>query len=418
MLISTNSSNELRSRILSGKEVFCRGLFLSARWFVLSQVAEKGMHLVILPNQEAAEYCSTDLYNLVEGDTVFYLPASGKSVERSNYKSSLGVQRTSAIGRIVGSTGKELSVIVTYPEALEELIPSEKEIKESILRIKVGDELSHDSITETLGNRGFEKVDFVSAPGQFAIRGSIVDIFSYSFNYPYRISFWGNEVEKIHVFDCNTQLSKSEEQEVEIVSDVVSSGENEGQSITSILPDSTVVWLDSSEMYKESKFYTSLFRFKRVYLEVPLSADADEAVRFSISPQPTFNKNFELLSADIRSRLETGYRVIIYGEKPSQLERVKTILSQNGGLLPEFEPGKNIHSGFIDAEDKVCCYSDHEIFDRFHRASIRRSVEKTEQLTLNDLNSFNIGDYVVHIRRPRPQARRQGPGDRGGEDNL
>ncbi|MCR5547912.1 MAG: transcription-repair coupling factor [Bacteroidales bacterium] len=397
MLISTNSSNELRSRILSGKEVFCRGLFLSARWFVLSQVAEKGMHLVILPNQEAAEYCSTDLYNLVEGDTVFYLPASGKSVERSNYKSSLGVQRTSAIGRIVGFTGKELSIIVTYPEALEELIPSEKEIKESILRIKVGDELSHDSITETLGNRGFEKVDFVSAPGQFAIRGSIVDIFSYSFNYPYRISFWGNEVEKIHVFDCNTQLSKSEEQEVEIVSDVVSSGENEGQSITSILPDSTVVWLDSSEMYKESAFYTSLFRFKRVYLEVPLSADADEAVRFSISPQPTFNKNFELLSADIRSRLETGYRVIIYGEKPSQLERVKTILSQNGGLLPEFEPGKNIHSGFIDAEDKVCCYSDHEIFDRFHRASIRRSVEKTEQLTLNDLNSFNIGDYVVHI---------------------
>ena len=307
-------------------------MFLSARWFVLSQVAEKGMHLVILPNQEAAEYCSTDLYNLVEGDTVFYLPASGKSVERSNYKSSLGVQRTSAIGRIVGSTGKELSVIVTYPEALEELIPSEKEIKESILRIKVGDELSHDSITETLGNRGFEKVDFVSAPGQFAIRGSIVDIFSYSFNYPYRISFWGNEVEKIHVFDCNTQLSKSEEQEVEIVSDVVSSGENEGQSITSILPDSTVVWLDSSEMYKESTFYTSLFRFKRVYLEVPLSADADEAVRFSISPQPTFNKNFELLSADIRSRLETGYRVIIYGEKPSQLERVKTILSQNGSM--------------------------------------------------------------------------------------
>ena len=397
MLISTNSSNELRSRILSGKEVFCRGLFLSARWFVLSQVAEKGMHLVILPNQEAAEYCSTDLYNLVEGDTVFYLPASGKSVERSNYKSSLGVQRTSAIGRIVGSTGKELSIIVTYPEALEELIPSEKEIKESILRIKVGDELSHDSITETLGNRGFEKVDFVSAPGQFAIRGSIVDIFSYSFNYPYRISFWGNEVEKIHVFDCNTQLSKSEEQEVEIVSDVVSSGENEGQSITSILPDSTVVWLDSSEMYKESTFYTSLFRFKRVYLEVPLSADADEAVRFSISPQPTFNKNFELLSADIRSRLETGYRVIIYGEKPSQLERVKTILSQNGGLLPEFEPGKNIHSGFIDAEDKVCCYSDHEIFDRFHRVSLRRTVDKSEQLTLNDLSAFNVGDYIVHI---------------------
>nr|MCR4859227.1 transcription-repair coupling factor [Bacteroidales bacterium] len=112
---------------------------------------------------------------------------------------------------------------------------------------------------------------------------------------------------------------------------------------------------------------------------------------------PSFNKNFEILTEDIRSRLESGYKVLIYGEKPSQLERIRSILSQNGGLIPEFVPEKNIHNGFIDHEDKVCCYSDHEIFDRFHRVSIRRTVEKSEQLTLNDLNSFNIGDYVVHI---------------------
>ena len=120
-------------------------------------------------------------------------------------------------------------------------------------------------------------------------------------------------------------------------------------------------------------------------------------MRFNISPQPVFNKNFELLTEDIRKRLEEGYRVRIYGEKQSQLERLSSILSQNGAILPEFVQGKNLHNGFIDHDDKVCCYSDHEIFDRFHRVSIRRTVDKSEQLTINDLTSFAIGDYIVHI---------------------
>ena len=122
-----------------------------------------------------------------------------------------------------------------------------------------------------------------------------------------------------------------------------------------------------------------------------------DSVKFNISPQPTFNKNFELLTEDIKKRLEEGYRVRIYGEKQSQLERLKSILSQNNAVLPEFISKKNIHNGFIDHENKVCCYSDHEIFDRFHRVSIRRTVEKSEQLTVNDLTSFAIGDYIVHI---------------------
>lgn len=397
MLISAKASEKLRDRILSGREVFCRGLFLSSRWFILSQVAEKGLHFIIMPNQEAAEYCCADLYGLINDDSVFFLPYSGKGIERSNYKSSLGVQRTAAISRILENERESLSIIVSYPEALEELVPMEGSIRESIMKIKVGDEISFDSIIESLGSQGFEKVDFVSSPGQFAIRGSIVDIFSYSFNYPYRLSFWGNEVEKIHVFDCNTQLSKSEEESVEIVSSIVSSGVDEGQNILSIIPENSVIWLDSSDMYKDKSFFTLTNSYKRVYIDIPISMDVEDPVEFNISPQPVFNKNFEILSADINSRIEMGYAVYIYGEKQSQLERIKSILSQNGGRIPEFIKGQNIHSGFIDNSDHVCCYSDHEIFDRFHRASIRRSVEKSEQLTLNDLNSFNIGDYVVHI---------------------
>ena len=396
MLISSKSSEILRDRIRSGADVFCRGLFLSARWFVLSQVAREGIHVIVLPNQEAAEYCAGDLYHLIEGDRVFFLPESGKSVERSNYKSSLGVQRTSAISKILSYDGS-LLFVVTYPQALSEEIPVTKEIKDSVLSIRVGDEIAHDKIIHILSEKGFDKVDFVSAPGQYAIRGSIVDIFSFSDNYPYRISFWGNEIESIHSFDCNTQLSKDKMDKADIVPDMVSGAAAAGQSLTEIFPAGTRIWLDSSDMYSREDFFPLLKRFQKIYIDTPLSYAGDDMLGFQISPQPTFNKNFELLTEDIRSRLENGFKVYIYGEKESQLERVRSILSQNGGLIPEFVPGKNIHNGFIDQQDKICCYSDHEIFDRFHRVSLRRTVEKSEQLTINDLNSFNIGDYVVHI---------------------
>ena len=404
MLISSKSTELLRDRIKTSREVFCRGLFLSARWFVLSQAVQKGMQVVILPNREAAEYCAADLYHLIEGDQVFFLPESGKSVERSNYKSSLGVQRTSAIGKILSygnspakPANEDLLVIVTYPEALSEEIPATQAIQEAVFSIKKGQEISHEEIIKTLVGKGFEKVDFVSAPGQYAIRGSIVDIFSYSENFPYRISFWGDEIEQIHSFDCNTQLSREQVDKAEIVSDVVGGGEVKGQPLTDIFPKDSLIWLDSSDMYHKQAFFEALTPFKRIFLDPPLAYEGDDFVWFKISPQPSFNKNFELLTEDIRSHLENNYQVYIYGEKEQQLERIRSILIQNGGLQPQFVSGKNIHNGFIDTQDKICCYSDHEIFDRFHRVSLRRTVEKSEQLTINDLNSFNIGDYVVHI---------------------
>lgn len=398
MLISSESCRILGDKLRSGCDrVYCRGLFLSAKWFVLSQTAARGLHLVVLPDKETAEYCTSDLYNLIEGDKVFFLPESGKNVERSNYKSSLAVQRTAAIGAVMSWKKDELKLVVSYPEALEERVPSARSIKDSVLKIKAGQEISHDSIVEILSRNGFEKVDFVSAPGQYAIRGSIVDIFSYSWNYPYRISFWGNEVEKINIFDCNTQLSVSEEKEMEVISDIMSSGESSEASIFDLLPESAILWLDSSDMYRERDFFSLAEKFRAVFIDTPLSVSTDDEIKFGISPQPSFNKNFELLTEDIRNRLENGYKVLIYGDKTSQLDRIKSILSQNGGLIPEFVAGKTIHQGFVDSENKVCCYSDHEIFDRFQRVSIRRSVEKSEQLTINDLNSFNIGDYVVHI---------------------
>ena len=397
MLISTDSANKLAERISSSMETFCSGLFLSARWFAVSQLDFDGMQLVVLPDKDSAEYCAADLYNLIDGDKVFFLPDSGKNLERSNYKSSLGVQRTSAVGKILDHKEGQL-IVVTYPSALEEGVPALDRIRQSQLRLKVGDEISHEAIVDTLFEAGFERVDFVGEPGQFAIRGAIVDIFSYSYNDPFRVSFFGDEIDSINIFDCNTQLSKEKVSEVEIYPDIVSSGKEESlTAIPDILPSETLVWLDSSDMYRNKEFFPQLERFRRIHMELPLSRQNEDAVKFNISPQPVFNKNFELLTEDIRKRLEEGYRVRIYGEKKAQLDRLQSILAQNGGIMPEFICGKNIHNGFIDNDNKVCCYSDHEIFDRFHRVSIRRTVEKSEQLTINDLTSFAIGDYIVHI---------------------
>ncbi len=401
MLISQDKVDILKSLSEKQNEVYCDGLFLSARWFVVSQVGGEGVNVIVLPDKDSAEYCAADLYSLVQGDIVFYLPDSGKNVERSNYKSSLGVQRTSAVGRIISAKSQPgLLYIVTYPEALEELIPQQTRIAEALISIRKGEDFSRDKIIDSLTSENFSRVDFVSAPGQFAVRGSIMDIFSYTGANPYRISFFGDEVEKINLFDCNTQLSIEECQTAEIFPDILAgndSDEVESVSIADILPENSVVWLDSSDVYKYRAFYCALERFKRIYVDTPLLLKNEVDVKFNISPQPVFNKNFELLTEDIRQKLERGFKVTIFAEKESQAERLKSILYSNEGILPEFVSGKNVHRGFIDNDDKICCYTDHEIFDRFHRVSIRRTVEKSEQLTLNDLNSFNIGDYVVHI---------------------
>ena len=396
MLISEHSTAALQEALASGqKDIYCQGLFLSARWFVLSGARGAGMSLVVLPDKESAEYCAADLYNLTEGDKVFYLPDSGKNAVRSNYKSSLGVQRTSAIGKI--RSFEPGTVIVSYPEALEERLPSSSDALSPLLSLKAGDEISHDEISSILSEAGFENVDFVSEPGQYTLRGGVVDIFSYSFNYPFRLSLFGNEIEKIYTFDTNTQLSKESVDKVEIYGDMASDSDTEGLFISDILPEDCIVWLDSSDSYREREFFSRLSPFRKVYLETPLSAVKTSPIRFDISPQPAFNKNFDLLIQDIKNRLEKGYKVYIYGEKRSQLERLRSIILAEEGTVPEMVEGKNLHNGFIDHESRCCIYSDHEIFDRFHRVRMRRSVEKSEQLTINELSSFNIGDYVVHI---------------------
>ena len=269
MLISSNSIKTLGYRLESERKIVCKGLYLSARWFVLSSTALSGVHFVILPDKESAEYCANDLYSLVEGDKLFFLTKSKKRMERSNYKSSLSIQRTTAVKQLLEAS-EELKVIVTFPEALEELIPVGSEVLSDSLVIEKGQEISHEQVIAKLGTSGFERVDLVSAPGQFAVRGSLIDFFSYSNNEAYRVSFWGNEVERINIFDCNTQLSKEEVHSAEIISDIICNGEKASRNILDTLDKSAILWLDSSDMYKEREFFPLTGNFARVYLDVPI----------------------------------------------------------------------------------------------------------------------------------------------------
>lgn len=398
MLISKKSCGLLNEILSANNEAYCSGLHLSARWFVAGSFTAGRINLMVLPTREAAEYCANDLYDVVEGDRVFFLPDSAANLQKSNFKATTGVQRTSALSAIASFDASAPLFVVSWPDALEEGVPSRSSINDVIVHLETGMEISHSEISEKLVESGFERVDFVAEPGQFAIRGGTADIFSYGFNQPYRISFFGNEIDRINIFDANSQLSSEQLDSVDIIRNLSTSEGGSQTSLFDILPADTLIWLDSSDMYRQKDFFERTQAWQRVFLDIPLGSDCDNlTVRFNITPQPVFNKNFELLTEDIRRHYSEGYKVYIYSEKRQQVERLRDILTENGGIVPEFVQGKNVHQGFIDHDDKVCCYSDHEIFDRFHRVTLRRSVDKTEQLTINDLASFNIGDYIVHI---------------------
>lgn len=377
------------------KEIYCKGIFFSARSVLASEISTKGRFLVIMPSADEAEYFTNDLYGLCDGDDVFYLPSRKESAQKSNYKSTISVQRTSAL-HFLEDSSKERIIIVAFPESIEDSVPSHKALAEPVISFKVGEDVKFSSLPEILSTNGFEKVDFVSSPGEFSLRGGIIDVFSFGNSEPYRITFFGDEVDSITVFDYNSQLSKEKIKEASIYPDYSSTDETEEENLISILPKDTVIFLDSSELYQDHPFMAQLDGFQKIYFQTPV--DRKEAdVEFHIAPQPSFNKNFDLLSRDISLKAEQGYKVHILGDKQTQIDRLRNILLQDGIIMADFITGKSFHQGFIDNDSKECWYTDHEIFDRFHRAVMRRTIAKSEQLTLNDLNSFNIGDYIVHI---------------------
>ncbi len=361
----------------------------------VNSISSPSLHLVVADSKKTAFFITSDLYNFFTEDTVFYFPESS---DRSEFKSaSSKVQRTAALAAIasfgtssefdidkafaaattdfakVAHNGDSGSIIlVTYPEAVREKVLALAKTRESILRFKKGEKLTHDFVVELLFEHKFSRADFVSRPGEFAVRGSIIDVFSYSDNNPYRVDFFGDEVESIRKFDVNTQLSIEEYDSVDIFPDIYENfSGNDYVDLGEILPAGSVLW--------------------------DLTGNGFESGEGDVIPQPTFNKNFEILARDLESKAEDGYRISIICPNDAQALRLEQILRDIGSRAHPTFIKASLHEGYVNKAEKFCYYTDHQIFERYHKIKVRRQVEHSEKLTIADLSSFQVGDYVVHI---------------------
>ena len=395
-------SSNPESHTIAAPRIPAFTLSAKAVWIasILKELKRPGLHILLADSKKSAYFLSSDLYNFFDDETVYLFPASSDKSETKT--ATAKVQRTAALSVVtslkdagkpedaadleaaLGRASFNLSsletpsstpvkVLVTYPEAMEEKVLKKSKTRASILQISRGEKLSHDFITELLFSNGFKRADFVSEPGEFAVRGGLIDIFSFSDNQPYRVDFFGEEVDSIRRFDVNTQFSTAELERVDIFPDLTQNhAESEYTTLESILPAGTVCW-DLREA------------------ELATPSDAQ------VIPQPTFNKNFEILAGDIEEKTAAGYTVTILSPNESQTLRLQQILRDIGsGARPKFLP-LSLHEGYIDKTSRNCFYTDHQIFERYHKIKVRRQVEKSERLTINDLTSMQLGDYVVHI---------------------
>ena len=382
--------------------VSCKAVFFAN---IVSKFDTSTLNIICFNTKKEALFCTSDLDNFFTDECLYFFPSTAESKSAQSVKSATSkVQRTAAIkaidafkeNRIPSNLDDELSkgstsitktllnkqlnsvntplIIVAYKDSLSEKVLKKSNTSSSIISLKKGDSFSHDFIKDVLFESGFKKVDFVTMPGEFALRGSIIDIFSYADNYPYRIDFFGDEIEKISRFDADSQRTIENVPQVDIYPNLFENhGEEEYIDFIGQLPENTLYWDFCEDLTYNRE-------------------GASEVI-----PQPAFNKNFEILCRDISSREEQGYRVHILSPQLNQTVRLKQILAETGvGDNVDFI-SISLHEGYISNTERQCWYTDHQIFERYHRIVTKREVTSSERLTLNDLMSFNIGDYIVHI---------------------
>ncbi len=401
--------------------ILAKGLSGSSRSLLAAACLERmgGLHIFILNDKDEAAYFYDDLYNLTGSDRVVFFPSSYKrSIQYEQQDPSGIVQRTGALGLLEKQAhSKDFTAIVSYPDALAEKVVSKETLNSNTLKLKKGEKLSIDFVREVMMEYGFERTDFVYEPGQYSVRGSIVDIFSFSTNKPYRIDFLGNEIDSIRTFDIGTQLSVERLDSVEIIADL---NRNESSSsFFDFIGTKAKLWFDDYSLFcqlvgkaiesvQDKESVTRLVdkadveglckRFSTVLLSTDTSVTPARTIEFHTAPQPSFNKNFDLLAANIRENQVKGYTTVILADTTQQQERLRQIFSSiaSGDVQVEYN-NLTLHEGFIDNAIKRCFYTDHQIFQRYQRVKLRGNLDKSEALTLQELNSLQTGDYVVHI---------------------
>ncbi|MBL0328299.1 MAG: transcription-repair coupling factor [Bacteroidetes bacterium] len=392
-------------------------------------------NLFILADKEEAAYFLNDLENLIGEQNVLFFPASYRMpYEHEEIDNANILLRAEVLNKI--NTGKKHIAVVTYPEALTEKVVTKAHLTKNTLELKQGEKISIDFITDVLNEYGFERADYVVEPGQYSVRGGIVDIFSFSNEHPYRVEFLGNEVDSIRSFDPISQLSIHKLTYCSIIPNVQTKLLQESrQTLFEFFPESTVLWfkhfqltldriekafalaelsyskldnviaqLPPEELYiHKDVFSKQALGFPVVEFGNHFSLAPTKTITYNFSPQPSFNKNFSFLNDNFKSNLRNGLTNIIFADAAKQIERLYKIfedIAPKKSEEPEvFTPILlSIHEGFIDNELKLACYTDHQIFDRYHRFRLKSSFsKKNEALTLKELKGLNPGDYITHI---------------------
>ena len=437
-----NSSNVKRLTDSLDKEehISCLGLTGSARSYVVAASADiiGGTSFVICSDKERAAYFYNDIENIFgEKDVdyskkrvLFYPTSYKKPYEPEKPDNTYILSRTEVLQRI--STSDRKTIIVTYPEALSEKVITRKVMNKNTFKISVGENISMDKLTDSLVNLNFEHADFVVEPGQFAIRGGIVDVFSFSNDYPYRIEFFGDEIDSIRSFNPIDQLSIEKLKDIILIPNLQDYNiKQERESIFQYLKNKSVIWIEEENSLEEkiNKEYdkaVNIFNEKEDLEEEPDSIftrgeeiisqleqlktitfgnfiDKKErnSISFNTTPQPAFNKNFDILLKDINTLKSEGYEIFCFSESKKQLERIQSILNDIQHLDEDnsnFTPVNHaIQSGFIDRDLKICCYTDHQIFERYHRFRLREGFASSQALTIKELYDLKPGDFVTHI---------------------
>ena len=382
--------------------VLLSGLHASARVLALAHM--KAPLFVIFDNAEAAQYIYADLKTV--GARTMFFPSARK---RRTIDEAATLQRTETLTALVSDS---VEIIVTYPEAIAEPVPAKEELTSRSMTLKVNEEVQISALGEMLSELGFERVDFVFQPGQYAIRGSIVDIYSYSHDNPYRLDFFGDEIDSIREFDIEDQLSKAKVDSAEVTG--VQPGEESKATMIDYLTED-FVWVSND---------FSIVRFKldglgvlgcigsieaRKTLELNEKSTFPEftKVTFDTIPQPIFHKQFDILTEDLKKHIEDGYKIYLLAEQHKQLDRLKAIFEslEDASLQDATATGvrfiginATLHEGFVDRGLKICCYTDHQIFERYHRVMLASENARRGKaiITLREINQLQIGDYVVH----------------------
>lgn len=424
---------------LASKDKFrlqIRGLSGSLDMVLLASFFEKkqGFHLIIAQDKEEAAYLNSDLQNLLGIEEHLVFPGSFKRPYQYDEVDNANVlMRAEKLNQILETRGKS-RILITYPEAIYEKVINKRSLVDNTFSARVGESVDMEFVTEVLVSYDFERTDFVYEPGQFAIRGGILDVFSFSNEHPYRLELFGKEIESIRTFDPDTQLSIASVDLISLIPNVQTKLLQEvRQSFLSFLPEEATVWikdlqltldvmdecfhkaeqafnqivaqtksetllLKPTDLFDQGKdLKANLEKFSTVEFGRQFYLKTDQKVTWESQPQPSFNKNFDLLVANLSDNEKLGFLNLITAENEKQIDRLLGIFHELDPTLQVQSMQLGLREGFVDKQGKIACYTDHQLFERFHRYKTRAKASKSKALTIKELKSLHPGDYIVHV---------------------